>query len=329
MNFAYPWLLALPLAYLLIASRRRRAKSPAVFPSTSFLALLPRSWRQKIRGPVLNTLMTLTVVALSVAAARPQKISVIEQERNGRNIILAVDVSHSMAAQDFPSSFGHTSRMEGIKSVVAEYVRARSNDRVGLVVFGNTAYLQSPLTTDTTMVEELVRSLQPRMAGDGTAIGDGLGLALKRLRDVSEGTKAIILMTDGVNTAGRISPLKAAEVAATLGIQVHTIGIGTGSAPLLQQPLGGILGVPLGPMADFDEKTLKSIAEKTGGEYFNARSLEAFKEVYKKIEKLTETTDKQSDRTIIEELFPPFVMVALAAYVLAIVLTSTYLLKVP
>jgi len=329
MTFTYPWLLALPLAYLLARFARPAVKSIAHFPSAAFLNVLPRSLRQRAREPILNALMLVTIGALSIAAARPQKVSIVEQERSGRNIILVVDASHSMAAQDFPTSFGQTSRMEGIKSVVAEYVRARSNDRVGLVVFGNTAYLQSPLTTDTAMVEELVRSLQPRMAGDGTAIGDGLGLALKRLREVKEGTKAIILMTDGVNTAGRVSPLKAADVAANLGIQIHTIGIGTGSAPLIQQPLGGLLGAQLGPMADFDEKTLKSIAQVTGGEYFNARSLEAFKDVYKKIEKLTETADHQPDRAIVEELFAPFVLIALLAYLLALALAATYFMKVP
>jgi Ca-activated chloride channel family protein len=219
--------------------------------------------------------------------------------------------------------------MEGIKSVVAEYVRARAGDRVGLVVFGNTGYLQSPLTTDTALVEELVRALQPRMAGDGTAIGDGLGLALKRLREVKEGTKAIILMTDGVNNAGQVSPIKAAHVAKDLGIQVHTIGIGTESTPMLNQPLGGILGMPTGPMAEFDEKTLKEIADLTGGTYFNAANLEDFKKVYREIEKLTSTDQEQPDKTIVEELFAPCLLVATIAYILALLLAATYFLKIP
>jgi Ca-activated chloride channel family protein len=251
MTFAYPWLLAAPLLYLAARWLFRAPKSTVLFPSASFLVSLPKSLRQKLREPVLNTLVFCAVAALSFAAARPQNITVVEQERASRNIVLVVDASNSMSARDFPTSLGATSRMEGLKATVAEYVRSRSRDRLALVVFGNTAYLQSPLTSDTHLVEELVRSIQPRMAGDGTAIGDGLGLALKRLREVKDGTTAIILMTDGVNTAGQVSPIKAAHVAKDLGIQIHTIGIGTGSAPLLQQPLGGMLGAPLGPMADF------------------------------------------------------------------------------
>ena len=329
MTFAYPWLLAAPLVYLLIRWFRRAPRSTATFPNAAFLRALPTTLKQRLREPLLNTLTFLTICALSVAAARPQRITVVNQNESGRNIILVVDASNSMSAHDFPTSLGRTSRMEGIKSVVAEYVRARAGDRIGLVVFGNTGYLQSPLTTDTAIVEELVRALQPRMAGDGTAIGDGLGLALKRLRDVKEGSKAIILMTDGVNNAGQVSPVKAAHVAKDLGIQIHTIGIGTESSPMRPQPLGGILGVPVGPMAEFDEKTLKEIADLTGGTYFNAANLEDFKKVYKEIEKLTSTEQEQPDKQIVDELFAPFVTVAAAAYFLALLLAATYFMKIP
>ena len=329
MTFAYPWLLALPLAYLIIRFGRRSVPQSAVFPSTTFLGALPKSFKQKAREPVLSTLMLLTVIALSVAAARPQRVTVMEQPRMARNIMLVVDASNSMSARDFPVQLGHTSRMEGIKGVVAEYVRTRSRDRVGLVVFGNTGYLQAPLTTDTSLVEEMVKSMQPRMAGDGTAIGDGLGLALKRLREVKDGAKAIVLMTDGVNTAGQVSPLKAAQVAKDLGVQIHTIGIGMGAAPMGQQPLGGMLGMPVGHMAEFDEKTLRSIADLTGGAYFNAGSLADFKKVYQKIEELTETEGDQPDRLLVDELFAPWVLAAFITYALALLLSCTYFMKIP
>jgi Ca-activated chloride channel family protein len=328
MTFAYPWLLVAPLLYLVIRLLRREPKSSVSFPSASFLAALPKSARQKLREPVLNTLTFIAIAALSVAAARPQKIMVVPQGRASRNIVLVVDASNSMSARDFPTSLGQTTRMEGLKATVAEYVRSRSRDRLALVVFGNTAYLQSPLTSDTGLVEELVKSIQPRMAGDGTAIGDGLGLALKRLREVKEGTRAIILMTDGVNTAGQVSPIKAAHIAKDLGIQIHTIGIGVGAAPIFNQPLGGMLGAPLGPMADFDEKTLKEIATMTGGSYFNASTQEGIRQVYKEIEKLTETEEEQPDKTIVEELYAPFVLVALVAYLLGTLLAATYFMKV-
>lgn len=329
MTFAYPWFLIAPALYLILRWTRRAPRSTASFPSAAFLRALPTTLKQRIREPLLTTLTFVTICALSVAAARPQIITVVNQNESGRNIILVVDASNSMSAQDFPTSLGRTTRMEGIKSVVAEYVRARSGDRIGLVVFGNTGYLQSPLTTDTGIVEELVRALQPRMAGDGTAIGDGLGLALKRLREVKAGTKAIILMTDGVNNAGQVSPIKAAHVAKDLGIQIHTIGIGTESSPMRPQPLGGILGVPVGSMAEFDEKTLQEIANLTGGTYFNAANLEEFQKVYKEIEKLTSTDQEQPDKTIVEELFAPFVLVAGIAYVVALLLAATYFMKIP
>ena len=238
--------------------------------------------------------------------------------------MLVVDASNSMSAQDFPTTLGYASRMDGAKSAVAEYVRSRQKDRIGLVVFGNTAYLQSPLTTDTALVEQLVNTLYPRMAGDGTAIGDGLGLALKRLRDVTGRTKAIILLTDGVNTAGQISPFKAAEIARDLKIQINTIGLGSGRAPL-----GGMLGTPGRAVAEFDEESLKQIAQITGGAYFNANNLADLQEVYRKIEQLQESELEQPDRTIIEELYPPFVLVALLSYLLGVILSATYLLKVP
>lgn len=329
MTFAYPWLLALPLLYLLLRYGLKTTTPAVAFPSASFLSSLPKSFKQQAREPVLTSLMLITVIALSIAAARPQRVTIIEQPRTARNIMLVVDASNSMSAQDFPVQLGHTSRMEGIKGVVAEYVRTRSRDRVGLVVFGNTSYLQAPLTTDTALVEEMVKAMQPRMAGDGTAIGDGLGLALKRLRDVKDGTKAIILMTDGVNTAGQVSPLKAAQIAKDLGVQIHTIGIGTGSSPIVQQPLGGLLNVPVGRMAEFDEKTLREIADLTGGAYFNAGSLADFKKVYEKIEKLTETEEEQPDRPLVEELFAPWALTAFIAYAITLLLSCTFFMKVP
>ena len=329
MSFAFPWLLAAPLIYLALRFLRRSMPVSAPFPSSVFLASLPRSLKLKLREPTLFALSLITVSALSVAAARPQRVTIVETPRKARNIMLAIDTSNSMSAADFPTSFGFASRMEGVKTAVAKYVRSRTTDRIGLVVFGNSAYLQCPLTSDTTLVEQLVQGLYPRMAGDGTAIGDGLGLALKRLREVEGDSKAIILMTDGVNTAGQVSPLKAAQVAKELGIQVNTIGIGSGSAPMAGAPLGGMLGVPRQMMAEFDEATLKEIAQMTGGAYFNASSLEGFQEVYRKIEKLQETEQQSPDRTIVDELYPPFVLAALVAYLLGALLKATYFMRVP
>jgi Ca-activated chloride channel family protein len=330
MSFSYPIVFALPLIYLALRLIRRDRKSGVAAPSTSPLSALPLSLRLRLRAPILLLLETITILALSVAAARPHTLTIIDQKTLGRNIMLVVDASNSMSGRDFPTSIGVTSRMEGVKTVVAEYVRSRKLDRVGLVVFGNSAYLQSPLTSDTLLVEKLVEQLQPRMAGDGTAIGDGLGLALKRLKDIEGESKAIILMTDGVNTAGQVNPLKAAEIARDLGIQIHTIGIGSGPVQLgAQGAIGAIMGGAVGPMVEFDEATLKEIAKVTGGIYFNATSLSGFKDVYRKIDELAQTEHDQPQKPLINELFAPWVKIALIALLTSLLLRSTIFRRLP
>ena len=330
MSFALPAVFIAPLAYALfrLLARRGRVESVAA-PTISILSSLPVSLRLRLRAPTLFALEVVTVLLLTVAAARPQRVTIIEQPKLARNIMLVIDASNSMSGEDFPTKVGLTSRMEGVKTVVAEYVRSRHGDRVGLVVFGNTSYLQSPLTSDTLLVEKLVEQLQPRMAGDGTAIGDGLGLALKRLRGVEGKSKAIILMTDGVNTAGQVSPLKAAQIAQEFGIQIHTIGIGSGSVTLGQGPFGSLLGGRVGPTAEFDEATLKEIARLTGGVYFNASSLEGFKEVYREIDALAQTEGKQPEKPIIHELFTPWALAGLASFFLSLLLQSTIFRRLP
>jgi Ca-activated chloride channel family protein len=326
MTFAFPAAFIAPAIYIiarLLRRQRRIASVPAA--SASFLRELPVSLKVRLRTPILLALECLTIATLTVAAARPQRVTVVQQPKLARNIMLVIDASNSMSGKDFPSGMGVTTRMEGVKTVVAEYVRSRRQDRVGLIVFGNTSYLQSPLTSDMALVEKLVQQLQPRMAGDGTAIGDGLGLALKRLRDIEGESKAIILITDGVNTAGQVSPLKAAQIAKELGIQIHTVGIGTGSVAIGGNMLGA--GGPL--VADFDEATLKEIAQTTHGVYFNARSLEGFAEVYRTLDRLSQTEQEQPDKPIVTELFPPWAVAALAALLCSVLLQSTAFRRFP
>lgn len=340
MSLALPYALILPMVYLIFRFRASKRRVEGVrAPSSSLFNALPTSLRVQLRAPTLFCLEILALLSLSIAAARPQRIEILEQPKMARNIMLVVDTSNSMSGADFPTKLGVTTRMEGVKSVVAEYVRSRRGDRVGLVVFGNTSYLQSPLTSDTLLVEKLVMDLQPRMAGDGTAIGDGLGLALKRLKGVEGRSKAIILMTDGVNTAGQVSPLKAAEIAKELGIQIHTIGIGSGSVALGggafgQGGIAGFLGAQIanqmvGQTAEFDEATLKEIATLTGGVYFNATSLEGFKEVYQQIDQLNATENEQPDRPIIHELFAPWAGFGLLSLLLSVILQATIFRRVP
>jgi Ca-activated chloride channel family protein len=329
-SLAYPWCLLLPVIYIakecvhFIISRRRGAVSTEIyFPSCELLSALPRSFRQIARGPVLFLLTLSAITFLSVAAARPQKITFVEKPEKGRNIVLALDVSESMSAFDFPTNFGDVSRMEGVKTVVAEYVRSRTQDRVGLVVFGKSAFLQAPLTTDTALVGDLVQDLKPGDAGDGTAIGDGVGLGLKVIKEAEIGSKAIILLTDGVNNSGSISPAKAARVAKDLGIPIHTIGIGVGTASLGTDIFG------IWTRAEFDEKTLKEIASITGGVYFNAQSLDGLKKVYQEIDTLTEEEKEAPRKSVVDELFLPYLRLGAISFLILIFLSLTYFRRIP
>lgn len=329
-SFAFPYAFVAPLLYVVARlAQRRRATTALDTPSSSLLRQLPVSARVRLRTPTLLLLEIATITLLTLAAARPQRVSILEQPQLGRNIMLVIDASNSMSGQDFPGRLGVVSRMEGVKTVVAEYVRSRTQDRVGLIVFGDTSYLQSPLTNDILLVEKLVQDLRPRMAGDGTAIGDGLGLALKRLRDIEGSSKAIILMTDGVNTAGQVSPLKAAQIAQDLQIPIHTIGIGSGTTPLAGTGLGGALGLGRQVMVEFDEASLKEIARMTGGVYFNAQSLDGFKEIYRKIDQLSETSQEQPARPIVHELFLIWATTGLVCFLTSILLQATLFRRLP
>lgn len=330
MTFHYPWLLLAPAVYALVRLMKRPSQANAIpYFSSSILSSIPQSLRLRLKRPLLFVVEASLVISLSIAAARPQRTKILTNENFARNIMLVVDTSNSMSGKDFPTTLGTTTRMEGVKSVVAEYVRSRTQDRIGLVVFGNNAYLQSPLTTDTSLVEGLVMDLQPRIAGDGTAIGDGLGLALKRLRNVDGDSKAIILMTDGVNTAGQVKPLKAAAIAKSLNIKVHTIGIGSKKAPLGARNVIDILRNQRGAVADIDEKSLREIASITGGIYFNANSLDEFKRVYERIQLLQEEEFDEPGKLLVEELFTTWAWISLFCSGLLLVLEFVIFREIP
>ncbi len=305
-----------------------RAHCPGVLtPSISTLKEIPQSLRQLLRLPLLGALSVAAVAALGVAAARPQKVSIMREERESRNLILALDISKSMLTADINSSAGLISRITAVKQVVDEFVQAREGDRVGLVVFGSGAFLQSPLTLDHELVSQMVNRLEAGMAGDGTAIGDGLGLSLKRIADIPSGAKAVVLITDGVNNSGQVNPLKAALIAKDLAVKVHTIGIGSDSSA----QNGGLFDLLNGqaPRAEYDEATLRKIAESTGGVFFNASDLEGLGKVYREIDALETTKDDQPERRIVDELFPFFSALALGSYLLYLLIAHSIFMKIP
>lgn len=328
MSFEDPWLLLVPAVIFFLLIAEQSTKRAVVVPSASLYAGLPRSFRQRLRTPVLALLLACSVMGWSIAAARPQRVSVEERVQEGRNIVLAIDVSPSMGARDFSAVLGSVTRLRAVQGVVTKFVEERKGDRIGLVVFGGEAFLQSPLTPDLTMIQALVERLHVGMAGDGTAIGDGLGVALKRVRALPAESATVILLTDGVSNVGQVNPLKAAKVARDLGIKVHTIGIGSEQAITVMQP-GNIFSSIMRQQAEFDEETLKEIARLTGGTYFSASDVEALEGVYEKIDALERTRETDEGAVLVEELFVPYAIFGSVSYLLYLALALSVFMRVP
>jgi Ca-activated chloride channel family protein len=327
LSFAYPWVFLLPfllLGALLTLPNNRRT---ILVPAEQAIVSLAGGWRVALRAPILYLGTGFAVFFLAAAAARPQKITILPAEREARNLMLILDVSRSMEIQDVDSPFGTLSRMDALKLVLAEFVDARKGDRIGIVVFGEQAFLQAPLTTDHTFLKDLIEQLHPRMAGDGTAVGEGLGVGLRRIQDVPNESRAMILLTDGVSNAGNVNPIQGAQVARDLGVVIHTIGLGS-ITPVAQGGIGGLLG--LGQVrTEFDEKGLQSIAKMTGGLYRNASSLRTLQYIYAELDRVERTKEEEPERRLIEELFPRYLALALLLLTGAVILSRSVFLRAP
>ena len=231
-------------------------------------------------------LLWLAWLALLTAAARPQWTGEpVTLPTTGRDLMLAVDISGSMGTEDMQLADRLVDRLTAVKQVVADFVAARQGDRVGLILFGTNAYLQAPLTFDLASVKRLLNEAPVGIAGGKTAIGDAIGLAVKRLRAHPDGDRVLILLTDGANNVGEVAPTKAAELAAAEAIRIYTIGVG---AEQMRMPgIFGALGSRLiNPSAELDEDTLTRIADATGGRYFRARNTAKLLEIYDIIDAL-------------------------------------------
>jgi Ca-activated chloride channel homolog len=278
-------------------------------------------------------LLRVVVVALLILAmARPQtgrKQTKVHSE--GVDIVLVLDTSGSMQALDLDGDRSlerRRNRLEVAKTVVEEFVAKRDNDQVGLVVFGNEAFTQCPLTLDHDVLASFLDRVEIGMAGDGTAIGSALGIAVKRLRDSTAKSKVIVLLTDGRNNAGALSPTKAAEVAHTFGIRIYAVGAGTrGKAPFIVESVFGRQVVYEG--VEIDEATLRAIADETGGEYFRAEDREALAKVYDEIDRLEKTEMTMDTFTEYNERFRLLVTPALALLLVEVVLLGGRLRKLP
>jgi Ca-activated chloride channel family protein len=220
---------------------------------------------------------------LVTAAARPQWIGdPIELPASGRDLMLAVDLSGSMEAKDFELNGQAVDRLTATKAVAGEFIQRREGDRLGLILFGENAYLQTPLTFDRQTVRTLLLESVIGLAGKKTAIGDAIGLAVKRLRENASESRVLILLTDGANTAGEIAPSRAAELSASAGLKIYTIGVGADE--MVVQSLFGQHRV--NPSQDLDEETLRDIAQKTGGRYFRARNTAELEQIYSLLDEL-------------------------------------------
>ncbi|WP_147652575.1 vWA domain-containing protein [Vulcaniibacterium gelatinicum] len=282
--FAWPWLLAaLPLPWL--ARRglppRRSAEAALRVPYGARLHGIAAARRTAGGGARLAALW-LAWALLCVAAARPQQLGVpLAPPQQGRDLMLAVDLSGSMGEEDMELGGRVVDRLTAAKAVIADFLERRAGDRVGLLVFGERAHLLTPLTADRATVQAQLQATAVGLAGRATAIGDAIGLAVKRLREQRAGQRVLILLTDGVNTAGLLTPDKAAAIAADEDVRVHTIAFGGEGGGLslfgFQLPFGG---------EEIDEATLQRIAERTGGRFFRARDTASLAGIYAEIDRL-------------------------------------------
>jgi len=268
--------------------------------------ITPRRWRQ--------WLSLLAWILLVLAASRPQWLGeAIAMPVSGRDLVLAVDLSDSMRTGDFRIEGEQVNRLQATKIVASQFIERRRGDRLGLILFGTRAYLQAPLTFDSNTVNRLLQEAAIGLAGERTAIGDAIGLAIKRLDLDSDNSRVLILITDGANTAGEVSPLKAAQLAASRGLKIYTIGIGADEQ--IENTWFGLRRV--NPSAQLDEETLREIAQVSGGRYFRARDSEAMAQIY---ELLDELEPLQSDTQHLRPVKALFVWPLAAALLVSIVL---------
>jgi Ca-activated chloride channel family protein len=298
-TFAWPWiltLLPLPLLAILLPAAGRWRPAGVHFPFPDAVRAAQRVSPGRLQLPRL-VLGALAWLLLVVAAARPQSVGeTVHVPVNGRSIMLAVDLSGSMQTPDMRSGGQMVSRLAAVKAVAGEFVAHRIGDRLGLILFGDEAYVQVPLTLDRNTVNVLLDEAQIGLAGQQTAIGDAIGLAIKRLRDQPPGNRVLILLTDGASNAGNVDPLKAAQLAAREGVRIYTIGVGAE-----QMLADGPFGVPQLVKSDLDEGTLKAIAKETGGRYFRATDVAALAQIYALLDKIEPVSrDEQSWRPVKE-----------------------------
>lgn len=324
------WLWALTVLPLILLWRGRRGPVAAIeYSDVSLARELARSTRSRIGG--LTWLLPLAAAALMIVAlARPQRTdSRTEVTARGIDIVLGLDISGSMQALDFMVDHYRVNRIAVVKAVVARFIEQRPNDRIGLIAFAGSPYLVSPLTLDHDWLLQNLDRVNVGEADDGTAIGSALAAAVNHLRTTAAKSKVVILLTDGVNNTGKISPLAAAEAARALGVKVYTIGVGVrGKAPIPVRDPAGRMHV-IWATVDVDEKTLEAMAAETGGLFYRATDTDSLQKIYAQIntyEKSAQTVQKFEH---VEELYGWPLIPSVALLALGVILQHTRFRRLP
>jgi len=333
MRFTDPWMLLLwlliPLAVYAADKFRESLHGSLRFSDVHLMEGAEPSLRLRLSQKLIY-LRVAALFLVVLAAARPQ--AVLEKTRinvEGIDIVLALDVSSSMRAMDFEMSGRRVDRLAVVKTVVSDFIRRRPNDKIGMVAFSALAYTISPLTLDHDWLESNLERARIGMIKDGTAIGSAIAASLNRIKDSVAKEKIIILLTDGRNNAGRISPVAAAEAAAALKVKVYTIGAGTkGLAPY---PVKDMFGdTVLQPVEiEIDEELLEKIAQTTGAEYYRATDTRSLENIYERIDKLEKTPIEETGYNLYRELFAFALVPGLFLILLEIILSNTFLRRIP
>jgi Ca-activated chloride channel homolog len=329
MSFANSWVflfyLIIPLAIFLAFSKKQKNSLP-IFLANQSEKLGKLSDLIGYYTPFLLRLLVISFVIF--ALARPQfGKSFTSDKHMGLDILLAVDTSQSMSALDMSLDNQIVDRLAVVKKISESFVLKRTKDRLGLLVFGEEAFTQCPLTTDQGAIIDILNHVEIGMAGNSTAIGSAIALGIKRIKDLESKSKILILMTDGQNTSGTISPLTAADLSKEYGIKIYTIGIGEdGEVPFeIMTPFGKKI---IKQETAIDEETLIEIAEKTGGQYFRAHSSNELKQIYEHIDKLEKTEIEIKEYNSYKDIYEIFLWIAFCLFSLEILLANTILFRV-
>jgi Ca-activated chloride channel family protein len=331
LSFAQPQFLWLLLLVPLLAWLKGKfGGTPGVLFSTTKTVAKIGGRRRSRAGDFLTGLLYLALISLILALARPQEGKTITRtQASGVDIMLVIDVSRSMLAEDFTIGGQRANRLEAVKQVTETFIRERPNDRIGIVAFAGRPYLVSPLTLDHDWLRRNLERTRIGLVEDGTAIGSALAAASSRLKDKESKSKLVVLLTDGDNNMGRVSPATAAEAAQALGIKVYTIGSGSrGNAPY---PVGDAFGrtvyrqIPV----EFDEEILKQIAATTGGSYFRATDTQSLQRIFSEIDELEKSEVEIQKVEQYKDLFPWFVLAGVVLLAAETVLGQTIWRRLP